>query len=100
MCNCGEDYIGETERQFKQRLCEHKRPSSVGKSVMATHVQTEGHAVDDNIRFYGQESDWARRGVKESIEIRRHRPSLNRDEGRHQLPHIWDTLLHKGESQH
>ena len=38
-------------------------------------------------------SNWHDRGVLESIYIRGLEPSLNRDQGRHQLPHHYDSLI-------
>ena len=44
--DCGKDYIGETERSFKARFDEHKRPSSVNSEV-SRHIYQEnpGHSV-------------------------------------------------------
>ena len=36
--DCNADYIGETERQFKNRLPEHRWKSQKDKSVMAHHI--------------------------------------------------------------
>ena len=44
-------------------------------------------------RYEGVEDDWFARGVREAIHIRAHHPSLNKDGGRYQLPHIWDSLI-------
>ncbi len=92
-CKCGEDYIGETERQFKDRFPEHHRRSSIDKSAMATHIHGANHAIDKEFSLLDQEENWHRRGVKEAINIRRHRPTLNRDEGRYQLSHVWDRII-------
>ena len=40
-----------------------------------------------------REASWFERGVKEAIHIRTRRPTLNKDGGRHNLPHIWDPVL-------
>ena len=37
--DCGKDSIGETERSFKARFEEHKRPSSVNSEVSATSTK-------------------------------------------------------------
>ena len=38
-------------------------------------------------------SNWHERGVKEAIYIRGLQPSINRDQGRHQLPSHFDSLI-------
>ena len=54
----------------------------------------------ENISVLDHEPKWFDHGVKEAIYIRAQSPTLNRDGGRYQLPHIWDTLLakHLGET--
>ena len=74
-CECGEDYIGETERQLKDRVAEHTRKSSVEKSAMAKHLHTANHKLIPELKILDQEPDWHRRGVKEAIQIKRHKPS-------------------------
>ena len=39
--------------------------------------------------------NWHERGVKEAIYIRGLQPSINRDQGRHQLPSHFDSLIKK-----
>ena len=39
------------------------------------------------------DSNWHERGVKEAIFIRGLKPSMNRDQGRHQLPSHFDSLI-------
>ena len=92
-CECGQDYIGETERQLKDRLSEHTRKSSVEKSAMANHLHFTKHKLLSDHKILDQDPDWHRRGVKEAIQIRKHKPSLNKDQGRHQLPNIWNDLI-------
>ena len=92
--DCESDYIGESERMAKERLPEHRRKSSVTKSSMAEHIVSHKHRLD--ISKYKQldtELDYFKRGIKEAIYIRKHKPSLNRDSGRHNLPHAWDRLI-------
>ena len=53
-----------------------------------------GHEINlDEVKILDRESSWYEQGVKEAVYIRALRPSLNRDGGRFQLPHIWDPLL-------
>ena len=92
---CSESYIGETERSLRSRFLEHRRPSSIHSEV-SSHINRDkaSHSVSlANAKILGREDDWFARGVREAIHIRAHHPSLNKDGGRYQLPHIWNSLL-------
>ena len=51
------------------------------------------HFLKEDIKILSRENNWHERGIKESLYIRGLSPSLNRNEGRHQLPHCYDTLI-------
>ena len=51
------------------------------------------HFRASDIKILARESDWHNRGTRESIYICAISPSLNRNEGRHELPHCYDTLI-------
>ena len=93
--NCEASYIGETERSFKARFSEHRRPSTTSSEVSKhNHKEAPGHSIDlENTDILTVEPRWFERGVKEAIYIRAYSPSLNRDGGRYQLPPIWNTLI-------
>jgi len=93
--SCDETYIGESERTLRARFAEHRRPSSATSEV-SNHIHRDcpGHKVDiANVQILTRDARWYQRGVREAIHIRKHQPSLNRDGGRHQLSHIWDSLI-------
>ena len=92
---CQDSYIGETERTLKKRFLEHRRPSSSTSEVSNhIHIDSPGHSVSlDRVEVLDREASWFERGVKEAIHIRTRRPTLNKDGGRHNLPHIWDPVL-------
>ena len=46
-----------------------------------------------DLQIMSREADWHKRGIRESIYIRALSPSPNRNEGRHELPHCYDTLI-------
>ena len=60
------------------------------------------HAADKNhhfrttdIKILSKEEDYFKRGIRESVMIRALDPSLNRNEGRHELPHCYDSIIKK-----
>ena len=46
----------------------------------------------DNVRIIGREDHFWKRKIKEAIEIKTHKPTLNRDSG-YELAPIYDDLL-------
>ena len=86
---CSETYIGETARPLGTRLNEHKKPPS----AVAEHQSNTGHPVDwDNTKVLEREDGTITRKIKEAIQIKLHKPALNRDIG-WELPPIYDHLL-------
>ena len=88
--DCGEEYIGESGRSFGERYKEHlKAPSPIFQ-----HQSSSGHATSiNNFKIIGREDNSLARTIKESIFIRVNNPTLNRNIGKYNLPHIWDNLL-------
>ncbi|XP_066265892.1 uncharacterized protein [Branchiostoma lanceolatum] len=87
--DCDAQYVGETERALKKRISEHKRDSS----PVTQHMQTYKHQPTKKVTILDRESRWFERGVKEVVHIRSRSPSLNRDQGRHRLPPIYNSLV-------
>ena len=91
--DCDEEYIGESGgRTFTERFREHmKAPSPIHD-----HCNINGHELSlDNFSIVGREDPKIVRIIKEAILIRVNDPSLNRNTGKYQLPHIWDEVLVK-----
>ena len=88
--DCGEEYIGESGRTFGERYKEHlKAPSPI-----VLHQNNSGHVTTlDNFIIIGREDNNLARTIKESMYIRVNNPTLNRNIGKYNLPHIWDKLL-------
>ena len=96
-CSCGKTYIGETKRPLNVRIEEHK--ASVRKC-------DEKSAISDHLKINPQHSiDWQgvnklaihktatmERKITEAINIKRHKPEMNRDLGL-SLPSAYDCLL-------
>ena len=64
------------------------------KSTITDHMTQQNHIVDwEEAKFVDRESDWRTSGTKEAIWIKKTKDSMNRDEGRYRLSHIYDDLL-------
>ena len=84
-------YIGETGRSLGERVKEHfKAPSPIH-----LHSTTTGHPMDtEQFSIFHKEINNHSRTIKEAMYICVQDPTLNRNQGKYQLPHIWDHLLH------
>jgi len=87
---CKKIYIGETSRQLKKRLEEHRKTTN---SAIKEHIDKTGHIIDwHSIKILDQDQNTSNRKIKEAIYIRKLKPSLNRDQGL-DLPPIYHNLL-------
>ena len=88
--DCEGEYIGKLGRTFAERYKEHmKAPSPIHD-----HHNNTGHDISiNNFIIVGREDHTLARSIKEAILIRVDYPSLNRNIGKYQLPHIWDEVL-------
>ena len=87
---CNENYVGETARSLDTRLKEHTTKSN---SAIFEHCDATGHVINyKNTKILASEDHNVKRKVKEAIKIKKHRPTLNRDEGM-ELPSIYNSLL-------
>ena len=90
--DCEDEYIGESGRTFAERFREHLR----SPSPIYDHYKTTGHEVSlDNFSIVGRDDQSMTRTIREAMLIRVNDPSLNRNIGKYQLPHIWDEVLVK-----
>ena len=66
-----------------------------GNTEFSAHVASDVHERKQ-LRYSVLCSDdnWYRRGVKEAIAIRKIKPKLNQDDGRHHLTAMYDKLIH------
>ena len=98
-CSCGSSYIGESGRPKQDRLKEHTADIKHGRcdtSATARHFGTCGGDLNPfEARTLAIERHWKKRKIREAIEIRQLRPSMNLDSGGVQLSPIWDIVLKK-----
>ena len=90
--DCNEEYFGESGKTFGERLREHIRASS---PILDHHNITGLEVSLNNFSIVGREDQNIARTIKEAILIRVNYPSLNRNIGKFQVPHIWDEVLVK-----
>ena len=53
----------------------------------------EHYFTSGNVTILDKEDDWHIQGIREAIQIKALRPSLNRDQGRAQLPGCYDGII-------
>lgn len=65
-----------------------------GNTEFSAHVATDTHEKKDlNYQIIYTEDNWYKRGIKEAIAIRKLKPTLNLDGGRHNLSAIYDDVI-------
>ena len=93
-CSCGEAYIGETVRILETRVMEHRDACQKGALEKSEHAWTNHHPMIKWEKVFV--IDRARTAkellMKEAINIRLNRPSLNRDASL-ELPRCWMPAL-------
>ena len=95
--NCTEQYIGESGRTLGDRYKEHLKPPS----PIHLHTSATGCPVSPEcFSIVDRESQGLARNTKEAMYIRVNGPSLNRNLGKLQLPHVWDQVLKDTPSLH
>ena len=99
-CACHQDYVGESGRAATARNKEHfstaQTAPGVFKSAIMQHAADANHHFrQSDIKILARDDNWHDRGTREAVYIRAISPSLNRNEGRHDLPHCYDTLIRK-----
>ena len=94
--DCEEEYIGESGRTFGERFKEHLK----ALSPLFGHQNSSGHDTTmENFKIIGREENSLARTIKESMYIRLNSPTLNKNIGKYNLPHIWDRVLYTGGSR-
>ena len=90
--DCEDEYIGESGRTFAERFREYMR----APSPIHDHFNLTGHEISlDNFSIVGREDQSMARTIREALLITVNDPSLNRNIGKYQLPHVWDEVLVK-----
>ncbi|XP_071080809.1 uncharacterized protein [Haliotis cracherodii] len=85
-CNCRQSYVGETSRQINTRIIERKTSTIISdsKSAISDHISyCSNHNINwDNVQIISNNlHDFTKRKLTEAVHIRRHKPSIKRNEG-------------------
>ena len=65
-----------------------------GMTEVSKHIAHLDHEKGDvTIKAIGYDTNWYTRGIREAIEIKKRKPTLNADEGRFHLNPIYDIIL-------
>ena len=87
-CNedgCEEEYIVNLQEPVAERFKEHQK----SPCPIHDHCNTSGHDVTmNNVTIIGRDNQNLTRAVKDALFIRVNDPSLNRNIGKHHLPHV------------
>ena len=68
--------------------------SHFNKSALADRATTENHILDcGGAKIIDKEPNRRIRQIKEAIWIRKTKTPINRDEGNHELPHVYDGVI-------
>ena len=80
-------------------MSQHRKPSygDTYDSAVHTHSESTGHTFTiDHVKILDRETNWFKRGVKESINERIEKPSLNKQGGlRFNLSSTWNRAVDK-----
>ena len=87
---CDEEYIDESASSLEARLKEHLKPPSM---IYEYSNITDHHTSVYNFSTVGRESQNLTRTTEEATFIKVNAPSLKRNIGKYQLPHMWMEAL-------
>ena len=88
--DCDDEYTVESVGTFGERYKEHL----IAPSPIHGHQSTTGHPTTmDNFSIIGREGHGFTRTIRKSIYISIKKPTLNKNIGKYNLPHIWDDIL-------
>ncbi|KYN30038.1 hypothetical protein ALC57_00481 [Trachymyrmex cornetzi] len=97
--SCDASYVGQTCRQLKSRITEHKnhiRWNTSARSVITEHRLQEGHDFDwDSVAILDEEPHYRKRLISEMIFIRRQTHGLNLQMDIEGLPKAYLPIIDK-----
>lgn len=100
--SCEATYVGESGRQLKTRIEEHRKSVRTGSlsSAISEHVQEYDHRINwESVNIIDRDDRFIPRKIREAIQIKRTSPFMNRDVGL-ELPPIYNRILTTHASSH
>src|SRR5580765_4877079 len=95
--DCTASYVGQTKRQLKTRIHEHKiniRQHTSNQSVVSQHITDYKHNMDwDNVKILDHETNYYKRLIAETIHIKQQKNSLNAMDDTEYLDRSYFPLL-------
>src|SRR5580765_6856036 len=86
--DCTASYVGQTKRQLKTRIHEHKiniRQHTSNQSVVSQHITEYKHNIDwDNVKILDHETNYYKRLIAETIHIKKQK-KRSQCHGRHRI---------------
>ena len=88
--DCDAKYIGQTKRQLKTRIREHRQDinrKSGSPSVISHHKIENNHEFNwDHVEVLDRETSYEKRLISEMVHIKRHKSALNKQSDTERLP--------------
>ena len=85
---------GTKRINYKEEQNNKETIRSEGNTEVSKHLAHEEHEKEDiKFKILGRDENWYRRGIIEAIHIKREKPELNQDEGRINIPTIYDNVI-------
>ena len=99
---CGQEYIGKTDRILKHQIKEHSRKASYNKSACYTHtLKFPDHEIDyEGVEVIDSASSDRKLQVKELLHILKKQPELNKQINSEASAYNIKTLIVKAYPQH
>ena len=98
-CNdCNAVYIGQSGRQLKKRISEHKYYIKVGNenSALVEHINVSDHSFNfTNVKILDRENNRTKREFLEMLHIHTHNNNINRKQDILFLKNTYKTALNK-----
>ena len=100
--NCDASYVGQTGRQLKTRITEHRNlirhNTSVRSVIMEHRLQYDHDFQCDNVKILDEEPCYRKRLISEMLNIKKQRNSLNLQtdtEGFHKAYLLYISIVNK-----
>jgi len=97
--DCEATYVGQTKRQLKTRLKEHKNNIKLDQSkhsVISEHITKYNHSFDwENTKIMDFESGYFKRIISEMIHIKEQKVSLNLNSDTELLDESYFDILYE-----